>query len=173
MRAPVTIDLLLITPLALAVFATAPWLAPVRRAFGLRGDRVRLAPGEVVVAVLRPDPGVLACTGLLTVAGLAALSLTLRALLPGAVLLGLAVGGGGAFAWLWTEARNRWLLTDRRLIAASGAVMALSGVRRIRVAPGLIAVQGPGAQGMHLVGIAAGRDLARLIQSVAAPRAPP
>ncbi|GAB4275029.1 MAG: hypothetical protein Kow0013_29120 [Pararhodobacter sp.] len=169
MRALFSLDLVLIAPLALAILATAPWFAPVRRAFAMRRGIVRLAPGEVVIAQIIPDRGVMTCLGLLLAVALAGMAALLRALAPDAAVLALAVPAAMGFAWLWLETGNRWLLTDRRIVAASGAELPLAAVRRIAVAPGMVALHGPGDRRMRLVGVAGVVAAARLIQLAAQP----
>ena len=64
MRPTLVLDILLLAPLGLALFATAQLLAPVRRAFARRAPELPLLPGETVIATLRPDSRVLIVPGL-------------------------------------------------------------------------------------------------------------
>lgn len=144
----------LVLPLVLALVATAPGLAPVRRAFARR-PAPALAPGEHLVGVIRPDRRGLRLGALGLALGLGVAAHTgLWAVLP---------FGAGALVWLVQESRAHWVVTDRRLIAASGAQVPLRAIRRIRAGGGFLAVQAAGAQSLCLVGVPAAQAVAQAL----------
>jgi len=155
------LDILLLAPLALALIA--PALAPVQQAFARRSLTLELLPGETVIATLRPDSRVLIVPGL-------ALLLPLSAAAPSSAL-GLALGPFviAGLGWLALESRRHWILTDRRIVTASGASHPLTGIVRIARAPGFLALDGIGTRRLCLFGVADSAAAARLIRAVIPP----
>lgn len=160
MRPPLPLDTLLIAPLVLALIASAPWFRPVRRAFTC-SYRPCLAPGEVLLARLRPDPGfvLLAACCQLAATGL----VFLMSLPAGLALTPFATGG---LVWLGLESRRYWLLTDRRIITGAGASLPLTQIRRCVHAPCFLGLDGPGTQRLRLYGLRRTRDA---VQAILAP----
>ncbi|MCB1396701.1 MAG: hypothetical protein H6898_04875 [Rhodobacter sp.] len=163
MRPTLVLDILLLAPLGLALFATAQLLAPVRRAFARRAPELPLLPGETVIATLRPDSRVLIVPGL-------ALLLPLSTSDP-ASALGLAFGPFviTGLCWLVMESRQHWVLTDRRIITADGASQPLTGIARIARAPGFLALDGAGTRRLCLYGVVDSAAAARLIRAAILP----
>ncbi|PWE28468.1 hypothetical protein C4N9_10750 [Pararhodobacter marinus] len=155
------------------VFLT-PGLAPLRRAFLAPPPVPALAPGETLIAELRPDPRVLMLlSGLLiaaTMAGALAEQMLLGAPREIALLTLLPFSGALAIR-LAGLSRCRWRLTDRRVITALGASLPLSEIGRIAVGPMLIRLDGRGVQSLRLAGLADAHGAARLIRDSLSARA--
>ncbi len=158
---------LLLVPLLAALIATAPWFAPVRRAFALRKPVLALQPGEILIAEIRPDRGVLAACAL-GVAGLmiggALLGQWVLGAATAAAYLPLVPFGLAALAHLALQSRGGWRLTDRRILTALGAELPLADVTRIAVGALSLRLDGQGAQSVRLSGLADARRAARLVR---------
>lgn len=153
--------------LLFALALTLPGLAPVRRAFAERHPPPALAPGETLLAEIRPASAMLATLCLALAGALLAVALALQLLAgarPIAALLPLGPFAVAALAWLGLEARARWLVTDRRVITRLGASLPLHEIARIRVGASSLRLDGRGAQSLRLIGLADARGAACLIR---------
>lgn len=151
----------------LALLATAPALAPVRRAFATRNPVVELARDERLIAVIRPDTGVIALYALGIAALMVAASLVEQLLFgasPAAAYLPLMPFAVAALVHLLTQSRARWLITNRRVITALGAELQLTDIARIAVGALSVQLDGTGTQSVRLVGLPDAPATARLIR---------
>ena len=135
---------------------------------------IRLLPGERPVAVIAPDRELCLLCMALTLAVLAATIrlVTLKADpagIPPLVLLAALVAVPVLAETLRTM-RGGWLVTDRRLITASGASVPLSALRRIAVGPTALIVEAGVERRFALSGLANPRAAARLIHATALAR---
>jgi len=171
MSAAVSAEILILLSLALALLWRLPGLAPIRQAFLTRRPALILAPGERILAQIRPDPRML---------GLLALIL-LAATMTAALAEQLAFGAGPAvsylllapfllagLAYLAQAAGSRWTVTDRRIITDLGASLPLVEIGRIAVAPARLRLDGRGSQSLRLTGLADAHGAARMIRGLVA-----
>lgn len=173
MRPFLPVEALLVAPLLALLLALCPAFAPVRRAFLTRPPPIRLEPGERLLAEIRPDAGVLGTLVLFVLGLTMATALAAQAVLGAelaAAYLPLAPFTLAALAHLGLLTRRRWRVTDRRVITELGAVLPLSEIGRIAVAPTRLRLDGQGSQSLRLTGLADARATARLIRSTLATR---
>lgn len=166
--------LLLLAPLALLAALTAPGLAPVWQAFRTRRPALTLAPGEQLLAELRPDPRLLALTGLGVIAVTMAAALAEQLVFgatPGGAYLSLLPFSLAALAHLALDARRGWAVTDRRVVTDLGASLPLDQIGRIAVGPTLVRLDGVGAQSLRLHGLTDAPRAAQMIRDLIARRA--
>lgn len=166
-------EILFVTPALLLALWLAPALAPVRRAFCSPAPALRLAPGEVLVAEVRPDAGLLRRHALVVTAATIAAALALQVGLgadPAAAYLPLLPFALAALARLALAARRRWRITDRRIVTELGAVLPLAEIGRIAVGPAQLRLDGRGTQSLRLDGLADAPGTARLVRALARKR---
>ncbi len=132
---------------------------------------IRLLPGERPLALILPDRELCLLRLGLTVVVLAA---ALRLVAPGGDVDGvppLALFAAFVAVPVLVEglraARGGWLVTDRRLIARSGASIPLAALRRIAVGPTALVIEAGDARRFALSGLVNPRAAARLILDVA------
>ncbi|WP_127104730.1 hypothetical protein [Pararhodobacter zhoushanensis] len=157
---------LFLIPLLVLLFSTQA-LAPVRRAFATRKPVVELARDERLIAVIRPDPGVLALHALGIAALVIAAALVEQVLFgasPGTAYLPLMPFALAALVHLLAQGSAQWLVTDRRVITALGASLPLSDIARITVGAVSVQLDGSGTQSVRLVGLPDAPATARLIR---------
>ena len=177
MQPTLPFDPRLLTPLVMILVATAPGESVALVTLDRRAPRPSLVPGERVLAVVRPDPAILAM-----LAGLAAVLLVSAAVLlrlltgadPAALSLALVPVGLAGAALARDESARGWCVTNRRIVTRQGATLWLSDLRRIAVGPLFLGLDGPDRQALHLCGL---RDAPNLARGLAAlcplARAPP
>ncbi|MBN8290691.1 hypothetical protein JI664_01820 [Rhodobacter sp. NTK016B] len=153
--------------LLLGLALLLPGLEPVRRAFLTPAPDPALAPGECVIADLRPDARVLILLGALLIAGTIGAALTEEILLGAPrdiALLTLLPFSTALAIHLACQTRCHWRLTDRRVITALGASLPLGEIGRITVGPMLVRLDGHGTQSLRLTGLADAHGAAQLIR---------
>ena len=135
---------------------------------GANRDPVRLLPGESLLALVRPDRELCILRLGLTVVAIAAwmrifsLGSSPTGMLP--LVLMAALVAVPILAECTRAARGGWFITDRRLIARSGASTPLSALRRISVGPTALAVETGSGRRFSLSGLANPRAAAELIR---------
>ncbi|MFN4099500.1 MAG: hypothetical protein ACK4GT_06960 [Pararhodobacter sp.] len=171
MRLPVPPEILLPALSLLAVLAAAMALIlavrPLREAFLHRSPACSLAPGEVILAELRPDRRVSGMLALFVVVALMATALAEQVILgagPVVAYLTVTPFGIAALLFLYGESRARWLVTNRRVVTALGASLPLAEIGRIAVGPALVRLDGRGTQSLRLLGVADALAAAEVIR---------
>jgi len=133
--------------------------------------QIRLLPGERPIALICPDRELCLLRLALTVAMLA---VWIRILTLGGMPLGVpplvlvaAIIALPVLAESTRAMHGGWLVTDRRLIARSGAAIPLSALRRIAVGPTAVIVEAADDRSFALSGLANARAAAQVIHRAA------